>query len=200
MGKAESNKLKKREALLNTAFHLFTTKGIHNTSIADIVEKAGVAKGTFYLYFKDKYDINNKLVAFRSTQLVDAALTSLHEKGIAGYREQILFVIDHIIDSLTKDKVLLMFISKNLGLGFFHFALDNEQITENNQVHQAIENLLADTKDSISNPKLMMYMITELTGSSIYSSILYGEPVTIEELKPHLYQAIHGIIDQFTVS
>jgi len=200
MGKAESNKLKKREALLNTAFHLFTTKGIHNTSIADIVEKAGVAKGTFYLYFKDKYDINNKLVAFRSTQLVDAALTSLHEKGIVGYREQILFVIDHIIDSLTKDKVLLMFISKNLGLGFFHFALDNEQITENNQVHQAIENLLADTKDSISNPKLMMYMITELTGSSIYSSILYGEPVTIEELKPHLYQAIHGIIDQFTVS
>lgn len=200
MGKAESNKLKKREALLNTAFHLFTTKGIHNTSIADIVEKAGVAKGTFYLYFKDKYDINNKLVAFRSTQLVDAALTSLHEKGIAGYREQILFVIDHIIDSLTKDKVLLMFISKNLGLGFFHFALDNEQITENNQVHQAIENLLADTKDSISNPKLMMYMITELTGSSIYSSILYGEPVTIEELKPHLYQSIHGIIDQFTVS
>ena len=49
MGKAEENKLKKRESLLNTAFELFTTKGIHDTSISDIVEKAGVAKGTFYL-------------------------------------------------------------------------------------------------------------------------------------------------------
>ena len=66
MGKAEENKLKKRESLLNTAFELFTTKGIHDTSISDIVEKAGVAKGTFYLYFKDKYDINNKLVAHRA--------------------------------------------------------------------------------------------------------------------------------------
>ena len=41
MGKAESKKLLKREALMNTAFHLFTTKGINNTSISDIVEKAG---------------------------------------------------------------------------------------------------------------------------------------------------------------
>ena len=56
MGKAEENKLRKRESLLDTAFKLFTEKGIHNTSIADIVEQAGVAKGTFYLYFKDKYD------------------------------------------------------------------------------------------------------------------------------------------------
>ena len=38
----------------------FTSKGIQKTSISDIVEDAGVAKGTFYLYFKDKYDIRNK--------------------------------------------------------------------------------------------------------------------------------------------
>lgn len=199
MGKAESNKLRKREALLNTAFNLFTTKGLHNTSIADIVEKAGVAKGTFYLYFKDKYDINTQLVAFRSTQLVDAALTSMQEKEITGYRERILFVIDHIIDALSEDKVLLMFISKNLGLGFFRFAMDNERIAENEKVHQAIEDLLNDTKGQVSNPQLMMYLIIELTGSSIYTAILYNEPVSIEELKPHLYRSINGIMDQFTI-
>ena len=65
MGKAETTKQKKRESLLNTAFDLFTTKGINNTSIADIVEAAGVAKGTFYLYFKDKYDINSKLLVHK---------------------------------------------------------------------------------------------------------------------------------------
>ena len=54
MGKAEENKLKKRESLLDTAFKLFTEKGIHNTSISDIVEQAGVAKGTFYLQ-SDQY-------------------------------------------------------------------------------------------------------------------------------------------------
>ena len=39
-----------------TAFELFTTKGLTKTTISDIVDQAGVAKGTFYLYFKDKYD------------------------------------------------------------------------------------------------------------------------------------------------
>ena len=62
MGKLESNKKKKEDALYNTAFELFTTKGTNKTTISDIVEKAGVAKGTFYLYFKDKYDIRNNIV------------------------------------------------------------------------------------------------------------------------------------------
>ena len=51
MGKLESNKKKKKNALYTTAFDLFTTKGIAKTTISDIVESAGVAKGTFYLYF-----------------------------------------------------------------------------------------------------------------------------------------------------
>ena len=66
MGKVDENKKKKKEALFNTAYELFTTKGINATAISDIVEKAGVAKGTFYLYFKDKYDIKNKLTAFKT--------------------------------------------------------------------------------------------------------------------------------------
>ena len=53
IGKLEHNKKVKKDALFNTAFELFTTKGIAKTTISDIVEKAGVAKGTFYLYFKD---------------------------------------------------------------------------------------------------------------------------------------------------
>ena len=56
MGKIESNKQQKQTSLLNTAFQLFTTKGVNKTSIAEISQQAGIAKGTFYLYFKDKYD------------------------------------------------------------------------------------------------------------------------------------------------
>ena len=51
MGKVEVNKEMKRNALYKTAFELFTTQGITKTTVSDIVNKAGVAKGTFYLYF-----------------------------------------------------------------------------------------------------------------------------------------------------
>ena len=50
MKKVELNKKKKQDALLNTAYQLFTEKGFQKTSISDIVNEAGVAKGTFYLY------------------------------------------------------------------------------------------------------------------------------------------------------
>jgi len=66
MGKLENNKQQKRTSLLDTAFKLFTTQGVSKTSIAEISQKAGIAKGTFYLYFKDKYDIrNSRLMTIR---------------------------------------------------------------------------------------------------------------------------------------
>ena len=70
MKKVELNKKKKQDALLNTAYHLFTEKGFQKTSISDIVNEAGVAKGTFYLYFKDKLDIRNKLINKKSKKKI----------------------------------------------------------------------------------------------------------------------------------
>ena len=51
----------KEKELYIAGYELFLKKGIEKTSIGEIVERAGVAKGTFYLYFKDKYDLLNKL-------------------------------------------------------------------------------------------------------------------------------------------
>jgi AcrR family transcriptional regulator len=47
----------KREAILEAAFKVVTAKGYFETKVDDICHKAGCAKGTVYLYFKDKPDI-----------------------------------------------------------------------------------------------------------------------------------------------
>ncbi|MBP3268272.1 MAG: TetR/AcrR family transcriptional regulator, partial [Ruminococcus sp.] len=77
MGKVDVNKKLKENNLLKTAFDFFTTKGFSKTSITDIVNQAGVAKGTFYLYFKDKYDIRNRLISHKSSQLFRNAVDAL---------------------------------------------------------------------------------------------------------------------------
>lgn len=69
MGKVEHNKRQKRDSLLDSAFSLFINNGFTKTSISDIVKQAGVAKGTFYLYFRDKYDIRNHLIASKANQV-----------------------------------------------------------------------------------------------------------------------------------
>jgi AcrR family transcriptional regulator len=49
--------------LLDIAQELFFNKGYEATSVNDIIEKAGVAKGTFYHYFRTKDNLLDKLVA-----------------------------------------------------------------------------------------------------------------------------------------
>ena len=71
MGRSEEKKKLKREALLTSAFDLFTEKGINKTTVSDIVKKAELAKGTFYLYYKDKYDIRDKLIAMRAVRIIE---------------------------------------------------------------------------------------------------------------------------------
>ncbi|WP_297518230.1 TetR/AcrR family transcriptional regulator [Thermococcus sp.] len=50
-----------REKLVSAAMELFAKKGFDKTTVDEIVAKAGVAKGTFYLYFKSKKDLINEL-------------------------------------------------------------------------------------------------------------------------------------------
>lgn len=51
MGKLELNKKRKKSALYNTAFELFTTKGLAKTTISDIVENAGSCQRNFLPLF-----------------------------------------------------------------------------------------------------------------------------------------------------
>ena len=56
-------------------------KGFQKTSISDIVNEAGVAKGTFYLYFKDKLDIRYKLIAKKSAEVFKTCLSGTSKRG-----------------------------------------------------------------------------------------------------------------------
>ena len=47
----------RRQSLVDAARDLFAEKGYHATTVDDITRAAGVAKGTFYLYFGEKREV-----------------------------------------------------------------------------------------------------------------------------------------------
>lgn len=194
MGKLELNKKKKKDALYNTAFELFTTKGLAKTTISDIVEKAGVAKGTFYLYFKDKYDIRNKLVSHKTGELFYQAHQALSRTGLTGFEEQLHFIIDYILTELDQNRALLLFISKNLAWGVFKGAFEEKMPDEDYHFYQSYLNLLSQNSRTYKNPELILFTIFELVGSTCYSCILYQQPVSMSEYRPYLHKAIDGIL------
>ncbi len=197
MGIQDKKKMK-RDALLDSAFSLFTSKGINKTSISDIVESSGVAKGTFYLYFKDKYDIRNMLISHKASQLFHNADVALEKENINELSERIVFLADNIIDQLVENKHLLTFISKNLSWGIFKSVIANPD-AEDVDFYDIYSRLINSDEYKLKEPELMVFMIVELISSTCYSSILYSEPVSVEVLKPYLFDSIRDIVKRHTI-
>ena len=194
MSRVEDNKLHKKMALLETAFSLFVDRGFIKTSVADITKKAGVAKGTFYLYFSDKYDIRDKLIARKAAELFRRAYRELVKNPQDSLEDEMIFLIDHIITQLDSNKMLLIFVSKNLEWGIFKHALIKETDDIGIDFMHFYRTMLARSGRTFRDPELMLFMIIQLVGSTIHNVILYKEPVTLDILKPELYQTIRLII------
>jgi len=200
MNKVENKKKQKKDALLNAAFDIFTSIGINKTSISDIVQKAGVAKGTFYLYFADKYDLRNKLIAHKANKIFEKAETALNKTGITEFDDRMIFFIDNILDQLTENKSLLNFISKNLSWGIFKNVIrqnvdkKNRGLEEETEPCDVLGRLGTNEELKFKNKDVLVYMIVELVSSTCYSAILYNEPVSIEELKPYIFETVREMI------
>lgn len=195
--KNEELKNDKEKRLLETAFKLFTENGIKNTSIQDIVDNANVAKGTFYLYFKDKYEIRDILIAKKSRKLFNDAISSLRSNYISNFSDQIIFVVNYVIDELSKNPLLLKFISKNLSWGVYNKTIMKIYEDTNNDEDSLYHLFLRGIKDNhihLKNPDVTLFMIIELVSSTCFTSIIDNEPLPINDYKPYLYDVIRGLI------
>lgn len=198
MGKVEHNKRQKRDSLLDSAFSLFINNGFTNTSISDIVKRAGVAKGTFYLYFRDKYDIRNHLITGKANQVFQAAYAEMTARGEAtDFEDQVLFMADHILNQLAANHSLVMLLSKHLSWGSFKNFLAVPPGGNTPAIYTTFESMLSKAGHRYRNPKLMMYLILELLSGTSFNAILYKQPVPLEELKPHLYETVKSILKNY---
>lgn len=201
MGKLEDNKKKKKDAIVNSAFSLFIQNGINDTSIADIMKKAELAKGTFYLYFKDKFEVRDYLIRKKAAQIFDKARIALEEREINNFEEKIIFIVDHILNQLDENKVILKFISKNLSWGIFRHALTNMSSADNSvNAADFLEQMFQDTDKKFRNSEMMIFMIVELVNSTAHNVILYKQPVELDELKEELYPLIRQMIHSFEIT
>ena len=194
--KIENNKLEKELKLLDSAYKLYSSKGINNTSIQDIVNDAGVAKGTFYLYFKDKYDLEKNLVIKKSNELFHNALDKLNTDVINKFDDQLIFVIDNVIDELNSNHDLIKLIYKDLSFGFYNNGIntiiDNDEIG----IYETFMKGIKDNDVKLDNPEVVLYMIIELVGSTVFNSIVKEIPLPINEYKPYLYKTIRLLLNE----
>jgi len=93
-----------QQKLLSAAEQEFGERGFHNASISSITSRAGVAQGTFYIYFASKEDILKALVQHMSRKM----------------RHSQTSAVEHIADRLTVEKAGLEH--------FLQFSIENQNL------------------------------------------------------------------------
>lgn len=201
MGKAEENKKQKRNSLLSKSYDLFTSKGIADTSISDIASSAGVAKGTFYFYFKDKQDIIDHLIAHKAEGILLNALTYLHKKikkdPDISTVDMIIIMADSLVTDLSKDPKLAKFLNRNLSFGFYHKALTDDTLIPSVNVHEEYEKILHSNGSKWTNETIMIYTLIEFISSTAHTIILEGTPCDLDTYKPYMFECIRKICEVF---
>jgi AcrR family transcriptional regulator len=92
-----SRSANRREEILTAALDEFSARGYEATRLDDVAKRASVAKGTIYLYFRDKESLFQELVRTMLTPLVG----SIEAMGAADL--PLSAMADHIVDLFVRE-------------------------------------------------------------------------------------------------
>lgn len=188
MDKIAQKKNEKYQSLISAAFELFEHDGVSSVSIDDIVKKAGVAKGTFYLYFKDKFDLISKLILKKATDFLHLDAENMQIQNDADFDHCVARFVDILVTFLEKNKTLTLLIDKNVDV-CVSAMIENRE----GPLKALYDNILAFFESrgfSAEEVRIKMYIYIDMIVSSCCNAILRGKPYSLQEIKPHLYEIV----------
>lgn len=106
----------RRKKIIANAARLFSAKGYHGTTVDEIVQATGIAKGTFYLYFESKEDLLVEVIK----NLIDETLQKIDEKlqgkGRSDFITRIEAKGEELLDLyLRNSELLYMLLGETVG-------------------------------------------------------------------------------------
>ncbi|MBZ0231455.1 MAG: TetR/AcrR family transcriptional regulator [Deltaproteobacteria bacterium] len=104
--RAASQRAARRSQILEAAKHVFAEAGYHGASIHAIIERAEIARGTFYLYFESKEAVFGAVL--------DEAMTGLRRRivrietapGSRSPRDQLTDSVSSLLEFVVADRPL----------------------------------------------------------------------------------------------
>lgn len=192
MGLIEQKKQEKRQALLDAAYKLFLEQDASKVSINDITVQANVAKGTFYLYFKDKGEITHALLGRISYRVLSDAYEHVNRNGEdLPLADKVIELADYIIEYLERETMVLRLLQRNFS---WPTLQDLESESEVAPLVRRMMDDLQDRPELAGRSKREIFhrisILVSMCASVCYSCIIEGKPDTIDNMKPVLYDII----------
>lgn len=126
MARSRKDPAARRADLVEAATTLFAKQGLDETSVSDIVAAAGVAQGTFYLYFESKTDVVNTVVLEISEGIVAGAEHIADEQGTSAL-DRLMRMRTALLSVVADDRALLEFFHRP-GNEAFHDRVSRDAV------------------------------------------------------------------------
>jgi TetR/AcrR family fatty acid metabolism transcriptional regulator len=100
----------KRQLIIDAAIEVFSRNGFQNSTISEIAQKANVAEGTIYQYFKNKEDLFFSIPIDKTKEFFNEL--ELHLQGIHGagnkIRKFVWYYLYHLQDNPDYARALML--------------------------------------------------------------------------------------------
>jgi AcrR family transcriptional regulator len=153
-------KAERRHHILGAARAVFAKRGYHQATIDEIVAEAGVARGTYYLYFEDKRAVFSELIDRFSSKITMAIMRIALDDPARSVAEQVRSNIRAIIGLCLAERAMTkMLIMDTAGIDP---SFDRKLATFYDQVVELLEESLRDGQKlgivADGEPRVLAYL------------------------------------------
>ncbi|MGH7285543.1 MAG: TetR/AcrR family transcriptional regulator [Polyangiaceae bacterium] len=139
------DKTERRQQMLSHARDVFARRGYHDANVDEIVKAAGVARGTFYLYFEDKRAVFEEIIDRFIAKLAMSILRVDPRDPSRTVAEQVRENIRRIVHLLLEDRATTkILLSDALGVDV---AFDRKLHSFYDEVSKLLEESLREGQD-----------------------------------------------------
>lgn len=113
--RAEAARSARREEIVAAASGVFSEHGYHNTTVARVIDAAGISRGTFYLYFDSKETLFLELIERFVLRIVE--VVTIVDVGCADPTAEILANVRRVVDVVFENRDLTVLVFRqNMGV------------------------------------------------------------------------------------
>lgn len=190
----QRKKEQKKQNLIDAAYALFLEKGVAKTSVDEIVRGANVAKGTFYLYFHDKEHLLQQLAYQISARVLAEGYEYVQARRTGDFTENVVLLIDYVIEYFKRNKLTLRLLERNFSWPAVERQLSLREDPFWDKIAGTLE--ASSFAQSRTEDELFktIFVLIEMVGSVCFSSIIEGNPDTIDNMKPVLYGMVRRVL------